>query len=87
MEGSAPPICQMAGEKKAGTVTPRHTRAACCMAMTRSDMADDNHSPSTNASTLVRPSWRRDSLVTTKRVLAPGQKDGQGVPMVEGDNH
>ena len=42
--------------------------------------------PSTNAATLVRPSWRRDSLAVTKRVLdlALGQKDGQGVPMVEG---
>ena len=31
--------------------------------------------PSTNASTLVRPSWRRDSL---ERVLAPARKMGRG---------
>ena len=34
--------------------------------------------PSTNASTLVRPSWRRDSLVTLERVLAPARKMGRG---------
>ena len=35
--------------------------------------------PSTIASTLVRPSWRRDSLaVTLERVLAPARKMGRG---------
>ena len=50
--------------------------------------------PSTNASTLVRPSWRRDSLaVTLERVLAPARKMGRGAheggvrdrALVEGD--
>ena len=35
--------------------------------------------PSTNASTLVRPSWRRDSLaVILNGVLAPARKMGRG---------
>ena len=37
--------------------------------------------PSTNASTLVRSSWRRDSLAVNPRGNSgPSQKDGQGCP-------
>ena len=36
--------------------------------------------PSTNASTLVRPSWRRDSKAVPRESSGPSQKDGQGCP-------
>ena len=45
---------------------PTHTRRAMCP-------------PSTNTSTLVRPSWRRDSKAVPRK-NSPQQKDGQGCP-------
>jgi len=44
---------------------------------------DHRKKPSTNASTLVRPSWRRDSLAAPRGNSGPSQKDGRG-DQVEG---
>ena len=41
--------------------------------------------PSTIASTLVRPSWRRDSLAVIEGILAPARKTGTRTPGQEGE--
>ena len=50
---------------------------ALSMGLQRGGRQGGGGSPSTNASTVVRPSWRRDSL-TVEQFLAPARKIGRG---------
>ena len=59
----------------------KQQKIAQLYAQTRNGGVTDTFKPpSTNASTLVRPSWRRDSLANRRWDSGPSQKDGLGYP-------